>query len=255
MAEQKKYKAVFASDFHLGVPSFAASIEREKRLVKWLSERKEDSEEIYLLGDIFDFWFEYKHAVPKGFTRLLGKLAEVCDAGVPVHIVTGNHDLWMFGYLEKELGVHIHKKSIKRTWNGQHFFIGHGDGLGPGDHGYKFIKKIFTNSFFQWCFKCVHPDIGIGIANYFSGKSRKANYENDRKFLGEENEWLVIYSKEKLKQGQHFDYFVFGHRHLPLQIPLSEKSTYINLGDWITHFTYATFDGQHMELKKYGEAH
>ena len=246
MSASKPYKAAFASDFHLGVGN---SREREKRLVQWLSDRASDTEEIFLVGDIFDFWFEYRRAVPKGFVRLLGKLAELCDAGIPVHIITGNHDLWMFGYLEQELGVHIHKQPIERTFGHKTFFIAHGDGLGPGDHGYKFIKKVFANPFFQWCYRQIHPDFGIWLAHYFSGKSRDANYENDKKFLGEENEWLVIYSKERIAQGYEPDYFVYGHRHLPLEIKLSEKSTYINLGDWISHFTYAVFDGEMLLVK------
>lgn len=251
MPESKKYLAAFASDFHFGVPDFSSSRLREERLVKWLDERAADSEEIYLLGDIFDFWFEYKKAVPKGFVRMLGKLAQICDAGIPVHIFTGNHDLWMFGYLEKELGVKIYKKPVERKIGNKSFYIAHGDGLGPGDHGYKFIKKIFTAPFFQWCFRQLHPDFGIGLANYFSGKSRSANYIQDKKFLGEENEWLVVYSKELIAAGNKADYFVFGHRHLPLEIKLSEDATYINLGDWITDFTYAVFDGEKMQLRKY----
>lgn len=251
MKSTKKYLAAFASDFHLGVPNFESSLAREKRLVQWLSERKEDSEEIFLVGDIFDFWFEYRKSVPKGFVRLLGKIAEICDAGIPVHIITGNHDLWMFGYLEKELGVHIHKQPIQRTFNGKRFFIAHGDGLGPGDHGYKFIKKIFSNPFFQWCYKLIHPDLGIWLANYFSGKSRDANYENDKVFLGEDKEWLIIYSKEQIAKGNEPDYFIYGHRHLPLEIKLSDESTYINLGDWISHYTYALFDGEKLELKTF----
>jgi UDP-2,3-diacylglucosamine hydrolase len=251
MKATKPYKAAFASDFHLGVPDSPKSRQREELLVKWLDERAADSEEIYLLGDIFDFWFEYKKVVPKGFVRLLGKLAQICDAGVPVHIITGNHDLWMFGYLEEETGVIIHKQPIQRNFGGKSFFIGHGDGLGPGDYGYKFIKKVFTSPFFQWCFRQIHPDTGIRMANYFSGKSRDANYCADQKFLGEENEWLIVYCKKQISQGENHDYFVFGHRHLPLEIPLNEKSTYINLGDWISHFSYAVFDGQKMHVHNY----
>lgn len=251
ISPKKKYLAAFASDFHLGVPDEASSRLREEKLVSWLRERAADSEEIFLVGDIFDFWFEYKKVVPKGFVRLLGTLAQICDTGVPVHIITGNHDLWMFGYLEKELGVHIYKETIERTFGGKQFVIGHGDGLGPGDHGYKFIKKVFTCSFFQWLFRQLHPDLGIRLANYFSGKSRDANYSADQKFLGEENEWLLVYCKEQIQKGSKADYFIFGHRHLPLEIPLNDESTYINLGDWISHFTYAVFDGERLEMKKW----
>lgn len=248
MSEQKKI--YFASDFHLGVPNYEKSLVREKRIVKWLDEIKHDAQEIYLMGDLFDFWFEYKYTVPKGFVRLLGKIAEISDSGIPVILFTGNHDMWMFDYLPKELGVTIHRSPITKTYNGKTFFIGHGDGLGPGDKGYKFIKKVFANPFCQWLFARLHPNFAMSMANFWSRKSRLANGPKDEKFLGEENEWLVVYSKEKLKT-QHFDYFVFGHRHLPLDIKLNNTSRYINLGEWITYNTYAVFDGEKLELKNF----
>lgn len=241
-------KIYFASDFHLGVPSYEKSLEREKLLVKWLDEIKDDASEIYLMGDLFDFWFEYKHAVPKGFVRLLGKIAEITDSGIPITLFTGNHDMWMFDYLPKEIGVKIYREPIERTFENKTFYLGHGDGLGPGDKGYKFIKKVFANKFCQWLFARLHPNLGIGMANFWSKKSRIANGTNDEKFLGEENEWLIIYAKEIL-QKKHFDYFIFGHRHLPLDINLPNNSKYINLGEWINYFSYAVFDGNNLELK------
>ncbi len=243
-------KIYFASDFHLGVPSYEKSLEREKRVVKWLDEIKHDAKEIYLMGDMFDFWFEYKYVVQKGFIRLLGKIAEIVDSGIPVTLFTGNHDLWMFGYLEKELGVTVHKNPITREYYGKKFYLGHGDGLGPGDNGYKFIKRIFTSSTCQWLFARIHPNFGAGIASFWSKKSRASNAPKDEQFKGEENEWLALYAKEIL-QKEHFDYFIFGHRHLPLDIKLSEKSRYINLGEWINYNTYAVFDGENLELKEY----
>ena len=156
-------------------------------------------EALYLVGDIFDFWFEYKTVVPKGFVRLLGKLAELRDAGIPIFMFTGNHDLWMKDYFETELSIPVYFEPISRTIGDKLFFIGHGDGLGPGDNGYKFIKKVFTCSFFQWLFRQLHPDLGIRLANYFSGKSRDANYSADQKFLGEENEWLLVYCKKQIQ--------------------------------------------------------
>lgn len=245
-----KSNIYFASDFHLGIPNYEKSLVREKKIVAWLSEIQKDASEIYLMGDLFDFWFEYKSVVPKGFVRLLGKIAELTDAGIKINIFTGNHDMWMFDYLEKELNVTIHRAPITREYTGKKFYIAHGDGLGPGDHGYKFIKKIFANKFCQWAFARLHPNFSFAIANYFSGKSRLANGTTDEKFLGEENEWLVIYSKEILKNNFH-DYFIYGHRHLPLEIKLNEKSTYINLGDWLQYFTYAVFDGNKIELKEF----
>lgn len=243
-------KIYFASDFHLGVPSFEKSLAREKRIVKWLDEIKLDAAEIYLMGDMFDFWFEYKYAAPKGFVRLLGKIAEITDSGIPVTFFTGNHDMWMFDYLPREIGVTIYKDPIEKEFNGKKFFLGHGDGLGPGDKGYKFIKKIFSNRFCQWLFARIHPNFGIGMANYWSRKSRLSNGPEDEKFTGEENEWLVVFAKEVLKT-KHFDYFIFGHRHLPLDIKLAENSRYINLGEWVNYNTYAVFDGNTVELKKF----
>ncbi|MEO6902371.1 MAG: UDP-2,3-diacylglucosamine diphosphatase [Bacteroidia bacterium] len=247
---QANKKIYFASDFHLGVPNYAASMEREKRIVKWLEEIKEDAEEIYLMGDLFDFWFEYKYTVPKGFVRLLGKIAELSDAGIRINLFTGNHDMWMFDYLPQELGVTLYREPITRIYNNKKFYLGHGDGLGPGDHGYKFIKKIFANKFCQWLFERLHPNFSITIANYWSRRSRLTQSADDKLFLGEEKEWLVSYSKDVLKK-EHFDYFIFGHRHLPLDLKLGENSQYINLGEWVNYSSYAVFDGTKLELKYY----
>lgn len=246
MSENKKI--YFASDFHLGVPDHEKSLQREKQIVKWLNEIKQDASEIYLMGDLFDFWFEYKHTVPKGFVRLLGKIAEIVDSGIPVTLFTGNHDMWMFDYLPQELGVTIFREPVIREYNGKKFYLGHGDGLGPGDKGYKFIKKVFANPFCQWLFERLHPNFAIRMANYWSNKSRLSNGSEEEKFLGEENEWLAIYAKQILEK-DHFDYFIFGHRHIPLNIKLNNNSTYINLGEWVNHNSYAVFDGNQLELK------
>ncbi|WP_072400507.1 UDP-2,3-diacylglucosamine diphosphatase [Flaviramulus basaltis] len=246
----KGKKIYFASDNHLGAPTTEASRPREKKFVAWLDEVKQDAAAIFLLGDLFDFWFEYKKVVPKGFTRTLGKLAEISDSGIPIYYFVGNHDLWMHGYFEEELNIPVYHKPEEFTFNNKTFFIGHGDGLGPGDKGYKRMKKVFQNSFFRWLFRWAHPDIGMRIAQYLSVKNKLISGDDDATFLGEENEWLVQYSKRKLEDS-HRDYFVFGHRHLPLEINLNEKSKYINLGDWIQYFTYGVFDGEDFELKKY----
>lgn len=243
-------KIYFASDFHLGVPDHNTSSEREKRVVRWLDSIEHDAAEIFLVGDIFDFWFEYKHAVPKGFVRLQGKIAALTDKGIPVHFFTGNHDMWMFGYFPKELGVTIHYAPIERSWNEKLFYIGHGDGLGPGDKSYKFIKKVFAAGWAKWLFARLHPDFGIGLANFFSRKSRAATGDTDAKFLGEQNEWLFLYSQELLKQ-KYYDYFIFGHRHLPLDLDLGNGSRYVNLGEWLNYNTYAVFDGDKLTLETY----
>ncbi|MBK9425384.1 MAG: UDP-2,3-diacylglucosamine diphosphatase [Bacteroidetes bacterium] len=240
----------FISDFHLGAPDSEKSLIREKRIVRWLDTVQKDASEIYLMGDIFDFWFEYKHAVPRGYVRLLGKLAELSDKGIKLHYFTGNHDMWVFDYLPKEIGLTIYREPVTRTIGKHEFYIGHGDGLGPGDHGYKFIKKVFANKICQWMFARLHPNFGIPLALYFSRKSRIATGISDEKFLGEENEWLIIYCKELL-QKKHFDFLIFGHRHLPLDIRLGDTSRYINLGEWINYNTYAVYDGKELQLLKF----
>lgn len=243
-------KIYFLSDFHLGAPDSAASLIREKKVVRFLEQVRHSAAAIFIVGDIFDFWYEYHSVVPKGYVRLLGKLAELTDAGIPVHVFVGNHDMWMSGYFEKELNIPVYHEPRVFSWNNKQFYIGHGDGLGPGDHGYKFIKKIFRNPVCKWLFGKLHPDWGIALANYFSRKSREKTGTADAHFLGEEQEWLIVYSKELIQQ-QPYDFLVFGHRHYPIDFKLSEKSRYINLGDWISNFTYAEFDGEDMKLRQF----
>lgn len=240
----------FLSDFHLGAPNAAESLLREKKIIAFLDEIKGNAAQIFIVGDLFDFWYEYKKVVPKGFVRILGKLAELTDAGIPVHFFVGNHDMWMKDYFQTELNIPVYFEPADFEFGGKKFLVGHGDGLGPGDHGYKFIKKIFRNRACQWLFGTLPPYIGMGIAHYFSRKSRAQTGQTDEKFLGEENEWLISYCKEILKQ-KHYDYLVFGHRHLPIDFKLGENSRYVNLGDWIRYFSYAVFDGKELELKYY----
>jgi UDP-2,3-diacylglucosamine hydrolase len=243
-------KVYFLSDFHLGSPDYKSSLQREKIIVSFLDSIKNEAAAIFIVGDMFDFWFEYKHVTPKGYVRLLGKLAEITDSGIPIHFYVGNHDMWMRGYFEKELNIPVYFESKSFEFSGKKFYIAHGDGLGPGDHGYKMMKSVFRNPICQFLFGILHPAIGIGLANFFSRKSRKKTGNSDEVFLGEEKEWLVIYAKEVLAK-EHYDYFIFGHRHLPLDIKLNDSSRYINLGDWIKYFTYAVFDGTTIELKKH----
>ncbi|HTQ63947.1 MAG TPA: UDP-2,3-diacylglucosamine diphosphatase [Puia sp.] len=241
-------KIYFLSDFHLGAPSHASSLEREKRIVHFLEEIKEDAAEIFIVGDLFDFWYEYKTVVPKGYTRILGKLAEITDLKIPIHFFVGNHDMWMKGYFEEELNIPVYHEPKQFERQGKKFLIGHGDGLGPGDQGYKFIKKIFRNKFCQWLFGILPPVAGVGLANYFSRKSRAVTGQTDEHFLGEDKEWLLIYCKEVL-QKEYFDYFIFGHRHLPIDFLFENGSRYINLGDWIRYYTYAEFSDGDLLLK------
>lgn len=237
----------FASDFHLGTSDEADNRNREKRIVEWLEHIRKDASELYLMGDIFDFWFEYRHAVPKGCVRFLGKLAELSDQGIKITFFKGNHDMWMFGYLKKELNAQIVDDELRIERNGKFFYLHHGDGLGKGDRNYKRLKKIFRSRLCQWLFARLHPNLGIGIARAWSRKSRLGSGKKE-KFLGEEKEWLIGYSREILKQ-EPIHYFIYGHRHLPLDIALSRDSRYINLGEWIHHNTYAVFDGQELYLK------
>jgi len=246
--KEEKY-IYFASDFHLGAPNHQESLKREKLIVEWLNSIKPTTKELFLLGDIFDFWFEYKRTVPKGFTRFLGKIAEFSDDGIPVHFFLGNHDMWIYEYLPAETGIILHRHFYERQWGEKKFFLAHGDGLGAGDWSYKLLKKIFRNPFSQWLFGRIHPNLGIWIAEKWSHSSRIANGEPDE-FRGEDEEMLVQYSKSVL-QKKHYDFFIYGHRHTPIDYPLNDNSRYINLGDWIKHSSYAYFDGDELYLKSF----
>ena len=247
----KKNKIYFASDFHLGIPDAESSLEREKMLVRWLESISADATMVFLMGDIFDFWFEYKYVVPKGYVRLLGKIAEITDSGIPVHLFKGNHDVWAFDYLSKELGVQIHRKSEVYEFDGKKLFLAHGDGLGPGDNGYKLLKKVFEFKPNQFLFRWLHPDLGARIGLYFSGKSRLANIAKEGRketTTPPENEMLFRYARRKAEELPDVDYFIFGHRHLPLQIKVGEKAELIILGDWLYHFSYGIFEDGKMRL-------
>ena len=247
---QEGKKIYFASDFHLGAQGVENSNEREKLVIDWLCAIQNDAQAIYLLGDIFDFWFEYKYVVPKNYVRLFAKLAELKDKGIEIFAFTGNHDMWTFGYWEEITGMKVFHQPIEIKYNNVTFYIGHGDGLGPGDHGYKLLKKVFRNPVCQWLFWILPPYVGVGLANYLSRRSRAQTGAVEETFLGEDKEWLIIYCKEVLQQNK-IDFFVFGHRHLPIDFRLSDTSRYINLGDWIRYFSYAAFDGEQLTLEHY----
>lgn len=243
-------KIYFASDQHFGAPDLKSSKVREDRFIRWLNEIKEDAQVLFLMGDLFDFWHEWKHVVPKGYIRVLGKIAELKDSGIDVYFFVGNHDLWMKNYFDEELGIPVYFD--KRYYNiaGKSFLLAHGDGLGPGDIGYKRMKKLFTNPVAQWFFRWLHPDIAMKIALYMSQKNKMISGEEDKQFLGEDKEFLILYSKKKLET-EKIDYFVYGHRHLPMILDLGQYSKYINLGDWISYFTYGVFDGNDFLLNTY----
>lgn len=248
----KPEKIYFASDFHLGIPDFENSLEREKKIVSWLDMVSSDASEIFLMGDIFDFWFEYKTVVPKGYVRLLGKIAEVTDRGIPVHLFRGNHDVWAFDYLEKEVGMILHREPVSRTFNNKVIYLAHGDGLGPGDKGYKFLKKVFEFRPNQFLFKWLHPDIGARMGLYFSKKSRLANIAKEGKKENEtqhEEEMLFKYAERKVAENPDIDFLVFGHRHIPMKLKVGKKAEMVILGDWITHFSYGVFEDGDMDLR------
>jgi len=245
-------KLYFASDVHLGAGGYAVTRAREAKLVRWLDMIKADAAEVFLMGDLFDFWFEYATVVPKGYIRLLGKLAEMSDAGTKIYFFKGNHDMWMFNYFEKQLGATIISNELVIERNGKKFFLHHGDGLGPGDNLYKVLKKVFRSKVCQWLFARIHPNFGIGIANYWSGKSRSVNSKRADGKPGEQ-EWLVTYCNEVL-QTTRYDYMIFGHRHKPLDIKVGTDTRYINLGEWIHYCSYAEFDGEELHLKYFEKA-
>jgi UDP-2,3-diacylglucosamine hydrolase len=243
-------KIYFASDFHLGIPDHATSVAREKRICQWLDEIAPNAHQLYLVGDLFDTWFEYRNVIPRGYTRFLGKLAQLRDNGLQIEAFTGNHDLWMLDYFSAELDIPVHHAPIIREFNGKKFFIAHGDGLGPGDTGYKILKAVLRSPLSQWLYRRLHPDTGVGLAAWFSRLGPKHADTPVKGFLGEDKEMLVQFCLDTLKK-EHYDYFVFGHRHLALEHHLPGNSLYINLGDWIRYDSYGEFDGKEMRLKYY----
>lgn len=241
-------KVFFASDFHLGAPTPSKSRDRERKIIQWMKEIRKDTGALFLVGDLFDFWFEYKKVVPKGFARLLAEISKFVDDDIPVYVFTGNHDIWMFDYLQEEIGVEVIYQPRIFDINGVKFFVGHGDGLGPRDYKFKFLKKVFTQPIFQWMFRWLHPDIGVTLAQAWSDHSRTLPQEE--RFMGEENERLIVFVKEHLSI-HPAQYYVFGHRHLPMVIEIGNDAKYINLGDWIYNYTYLELSGTQVELKKY----
>lgn len=248
---EENKKVYFASDQHFGAPTREESKPREERFIRWLDEIKTDCQVLFLMGDLFDFWHEWKFVVPKGYIRLLGKIAELKDSGIDIYFFVGNHDLWMRDYFQTELGIPVFFQKQICDISGKKFLLAHGDGLGPGDKGYKRMKKVFTNPFCQWLFRWLHPDIAMRMATYLSTKNKLISGEEDKEFLGEDKEYLILYSNKKLET-EDFDYFVYGHRHLPMVLDLKGGAAkYINLGDWISYFTYGVFDGKSFHLKTF----
>lgn len=245
-------KIYFISDVHLGAPALDNNREREKLFVSWLDEIRKDAIELFLMGDIFDFWFEYRKVVPRGFIRTLGKIAEISDQGIPVHFFTGNHDMWVFDYLPAELGIHIHRDEFVTELLGKKFYLSHGDGMDPDDKGYILMKKIFRNRTIQWFYKLLHPDLSVSLAHRWSKNSRLSKKVGGNKFKGEKE---GIYRKVlEILENNYYDYFVLGHRHRMADIPVGKGSRFILLGEWIKNFSYGVYDGNRFELKHYEKA-
>ena len=246
---KEKKKIYFVSDTHLGAPALDNNDYRERLFAGWLDLIKNDAAELYLMGDIFDFWFEYQKVVPRGFSRVLGRLADISDAGTSVHFFTGNHDLWVFDYLPDEIGLTLHRNEYITEIGGKKFFLAHGDGFDPGDKGYLLLKKIFTSKKLQWLFARLHPNFAFFLAHYWSRSSRLSKIDNEEEFKVK-NEAMFKFA-ENFLQKEWVDYFIFGHRHRIADVNLHGGSRFILLGDWITNFSYGVFDGETFELKKF----
>ena len=242
-------KIYFLADVHLGSRSHVNSIETERKLCRWLDEVKHNAAAIFLMGDIFDYWYEYRYVVSKGFTRLLGKLGEMTDGGVEIHFFAGNHDLWLTDYLSKECGMILHLEPFITEIMGKKFFLAHGDGLGDNSRSFHFLRKMFHSKFLQKCFSAIHPRWTIPLAHAWSNSSRENG--GVLPFLGEERENLVCFAKNKLKELPDINYFIFGHRHVLLNLAIAKQCRVIMLGDWITFFSYAEFDGENVQLKQW----
>lgn len=247
MSEKKTY---FVSDVHLGAPALKNNNEREKIFVQWLDKAASDAGEIYLLGDIFDFWYEYRKVAPRGFVRTLGKIAEITDSGIPVHFFTGNHDLWIYDYLPSEVNIILHREPIVTNINGKTFLLGHGDGLDPNEKGYLILKRLFTSKTAQFLFSSLHPNLAFWVGHKWAKHSRLSKGTGPEVSKGPEFESCVTFARNKLLQ-QHIDFFIFGHRHILLEEEIAPKSKVFILGEWINFFSYAVFDGQNVELKKF----
>ena len=265
----------FISDAHLGSRALKHRRQQERRLVRFLDEIKDQAQAVYMLGDMFDFWFEYRTVVPKGFTRFLGKVSELTDMGVEVHYFTGNHDIWCRNYLEEECGVIMHREALTLELADKVFFLAHGDGLGDPDWKFRFLRGVFHNKFCQWAFSKIHPSWGMEFGLRWAKHSRlkhdgqgdpsMAAYldlpadspalqgNNDAQYLGEDKEFLVLFAKDYLKTHPEVNYFIFGHRHIELDLMLNRDSRLLIMGDWISKFTYAVFDGEHLWQENYVE--
>lgn len=243
----KQGKTYFISDLHLGA-SYLNRRESEIHVIKWLDYIKKDASRLILLGDILDYWFEYRHVVPRGYIRFFGKLAELSDSGIEIHWFTGNHDIWIFDYLPTELGIILHRSHCTLDIDGHSFFLAHGDDVGQRKGSFRFLRWLFHNRVAQWCYSWIHPDLTMILAHKWSSASRQKNEtKENQKYRGENQEPLITFAKEYIKENP-VEYLIFGHRHILLDIMLTRSSRAIILGDWISHFSYAVFDGNNLSI-------
>jgi UDP-2,3-diacylglucosamine hydrolase len=240
-------KIFFASDFHLGLNAGAPPLDREKKVVAWLNDAASEAAEIYLLGDVFDFWWEYRLVVPKGFTRFLGTVSSITDSGIPVHFFTGNHDMWIGNYLSKECGITLHTSPFTTSYNGKKFYIAHGEGLGTRSTGFKILLKIFHNKPLRIMYSALHPSIGVGLGHRWSLNSRLGKGITTN-FMGEDKEDLIRYSRTLLEK-EKIDYFIYGHRHLAMTFTMKDGAEIVFLGDWITNSSFAEWNGNSLTLR------
>ncbi len=258
---ERKY-IYFASDVHLGSAFHKEPLEVERRLVRWLESIRPTARAIYFLGDIFDFWFEYKHVVPRGFVRFLGTLAMMSDEGVEIHFFAGNHDVWFSDYFEHEFKAQIHHCSEEINIDGKVFRLSHGDEeYTQISWKENLLYKIFRNKVCQTLFAMVHPRLTIGFARYCSLQSRKKGLKKET--LGEiphayhneyfdiEQEPLVIFTKQMVQTRQDIDFYIYGHRHILLDLSLRGQKRCMILGDWIQYNSYAVWDGEHLFLDQF----
>jgi UDP-2,3-diacylglucosamine hydrolase len=244
-------KLYFAGDFHLGIPDHTQSLKREKELVAWLRSIKHDAAAVFLMGDQFDFWFEYRYTVPAGYVRFLGTLAELADSGIEIYMFRGNHDMWTRGYWTREIGAKVIGDELAFTCAGKNFFLHHGDGLGNGEKGYKMLRRIFRAKWSSWLFARLHPNLGFSLARMWSKRSRLGQGDKYDRFLGREKEWLVGFCEAYLNKNPNINYFIFGHRHLQLDMEIQAGCRYINTGTWFKDPAYACFDGTELVLKNW----
>ncbi len=241
----------FFSDLHLGAPYFPDSKEAERRVVAFLDHIKEDAEAIYMLGDVLDYWYEYRYVVPRGFVRFFGKLAELADSGIRIVWLIGNHDIWINDYIPSELGVEVIDGTLTEKIGDKTFFLTHGDGVGKMKRSFKFLRSLFRNKTCQKAFSAIHPRWTVPFAYNWSRHSRD---KGERRGLPDETilSGLKQFTKEYHASHPEIDFFIYGHVHILSREEISKGCEMIVLGEWIHTFSYAVFSENELKLSKWG---